>query len=182
MNPSTRPHSPATGKWITLLVWLLGLALLFARNWLGSLFHLNTEYFMASVMAPLWALLLVCLLAGLLRIFRRLAEKWLSAGRVLFACLVALLLALPQIDLIMAMREGLFFPENLTGARLQVLLVTAVMFYLLPAAVVVMFWLQRKWSVSAWRALGLALLLHGLMYVPYGLWLNGLISRNIVPL
>ena len=154
MDSPACPRSPKAGKWITILVWVLGLTLLFARKWLGSLFHLNTEWFMASSMGPLWALLLVCLLAGVLRIFRRAAEKWSPAWRILFACAAILVLALPQIDLIMAMREGLFFPKNLTGARLQVLLVTAVLFYLLPAALVAIFWLQHRWSVSAWRSPG----------------------------
>jgi hypothetical protein len=180
MPSSARSASPRNARWITILIWVLGLALLFARKWLGSLFHLNTEWFMASSMGPLWALMLVVLLAGFLRIFRRPAEKWSRPWRTLFACVALLVLALPQIDLIMAMREGLFFPQNLSGARLQVLLVTAVVFYLLPAAVVVLSWLNHNRLVSAARALGLSLLLHGLVYVPYGLWLNELIKKNIV--
>jgi hypothetical protein len=180
MHSSDHSASPRVARWITIFIWLLGLAFLFARKWLASLFHLNTEWFMASNMAPLWALLLVCLLAGFLRIFRRPAEKWSRSWRILFACAAALLLALPQIDLIMAMREGLFFPQNLSGARLLVLLVTAVVFYLLPAAVVVLSWLNHNRLVSAARALGLALLLHGLVYIPYGLWLNELIRKSIL--
>jgi hypothetical protein len=42
----TRPN------WITLIIWLVGLLLQFARPWLCNVFALNTEIFMFSIMGP----------------------------------------------------------------------------------------------------------------------------------
>ena len=75
MDSLEHSHPPIMGKWITITIWVMGITLQLARKWLCTIFHLNTEMFMASIMGPLWAFMLVCLLAGFLRVFRRPAEK-----------------------------------------------------------------------------------------------------------
>jgi hypothetical protein len=174
-------RSPSLGKAFTITIWVIGLALQFARPWVNAVFRLNTEMFMASVMGPLWAFMLVCLLAGLLRVLRRATEKWRPPWRVAFALVFTLVLALPQIDLIMLFRESDRFPHYIDPARLILLWTTPLVFYALPAAVVVASWLRHNRPVSTARALGLALVIFELVYVPFGLFINQLILKYSQP-
>ena len=181
MDSPEHSHNPAIGKWITLTIWGFGFALLFARRWLCTLFHLNTEMYFVSFVGPLWAFMLVCVLAGFLRLFRRPAEKWSNFWRAVFAVVPTLLLMLPQADLIMILREGWHFPQRIDLPRLIISSITALMFYITPAAIVVLSWLRHNRLVSTARALGLALVTNGLLYVPFGLWLNQLIGKYTQP-
>ena len=181
MNSPEHSHSPNIGKWITITIWVMGIALQIARKWLCTLFNLNTEWFMMSIMGPLWSFMLVCLLAGFLRAFRRPAEKWSNFGRVAFAFVATLVLSIPQVDLIMALREGWSFSYLIRTMRLVFPLYTALAFFFVPAAIVVFSWLRYNRSVSTVRALGMALVIHGLVYVPYGLWVNQLIIKYSQP-
>ena len=181
MDSPQLSHHPTIGKWITILIWIIGIALLLARNWLSTVFNLNTELFMVSILGPLWSLMLVCLLAGLLRMFRKPAEKWSHFWRVMFVSVATLVLAVPQVDLIMALREGGHFPQSVDTIRLVVIAATAFVFFLVPAAIVVISWLRHNISISSVRALGLALVVHGLIYVPFGLWVNEMIIKYSQP-
>ncbi|MHC1781661.1 MAG: hypothetical protein AB9891_02665 [Anaerolineaceae bacterium] len=105
MKASQTFHPSSLEKWITISIWAVALVLLFTRPWQVSVFKLNTEIFMFSTFGPTWAFLLVCLLAGFLRIFRGLTGKWSSPARTAFALGFTLVLAIPQIDLIMMYLE-----------------------------------------------------------------------------
>jgi hypothetical protein len=174
-------HSSPLGKWLTLLIWALGFGLQFSKSWMNQVFGLNTELFVFSVMGPLWAFLLVCGLAGLLGVFYRPAEKWSGLWRGVFVLFFTLLLALPQYDFIMVFREGGSFPPRIDAGRQVFLMAIPLVFYLLPAAVVVFAWLRRSRLLTGARALGLAFILYGLVYVPYGLWTNQMILRYSQP-
>jgi hypothetical protein len=181
MHTPEQPHSPTPGKWFTIAIWLVGIALQVARPWLIAFFRLNTEVFMISFMGPVWAFLLVCLLTGFLRVFRRLAKKWSQHWRVVFALVLSVVLALPQIDLIMLFRESDRFPHYIDPMRLQLFWGTPLVFYALPAVVVVASWLRHNRPISTRRALGLALVIYGVVYVPFGLWVNQLILKYTQP-
>jgi hypothetical protein len=175
MDSPKRSVSPLVGKIITIVIWGVGLALLLARKWLCATFHLNTEMYMASIMGPAWAFMLVCFLAGFLRVFRRPAEKWSRRGRVIFALAATFVLALPQIDLLLTLRDGWSFIHIVNRYWLIIPCVTALVFFLLPAGIVVVSWLDHNRSISTLRALGLALVIYAVLYVPFGLWINTLI-------
>jgi len=127
------------------------------------------------------AFLLVCVLAGVLLVFRRWRKNGTPPGGSPSPLVSALVLALPQIDLIMLFRESDRFPHSVDPMRLILFLVTPLVFYALPAAVVVASWLRHNRPVSTLRALGLALVIFGLVYVPFGLWLNDLTLRYTQP-
>jgi hypothetical protein len=167
-------HTSTSGKWITIAIWAAGIILQLARPWLCTLFALNIENFMVSIVAPMWSFMLVCLLAGLLRVFRKPAEKIGSLWRAVFALDFAVVLMLPQADLIMVFRESWRFPHYIDPMRYILLWAVPLTFYAVPAAVVVVSWLQHNRLVSIMRALGLALVIIGVVYVPFGLWLNQL--------
>jgi len=120
----------------------------------------------------MWAFFLVSLLAFFLRIFRKVAEKWSTPRRVLFSLGAAFLLMLPQADLIMLFGESGRLLHYIDPFRYILLWVTPLTFYLIPAAIVVWAWLTHNRLVSTMRALGLALVFIGVIFVPFGLWLN----------
>jgi hypothetical protein len=171
----------SSGKWVTLAIWGGGLILLFARPWLSKVFALNTDIFMVSVMGPLWAFMLVCWLTGFLQVIRRPAEKWTDLWRVIFALVSLVVFAIPQIDFINVFRETDRFPHYIDPMRGILLVVTPLVFYALPAAVVVGSWLGLNRLVSTWRALGLALVIFGVVYVPFGLLVNQLMLKYSQP-
>ncbi len=170
----TQDHSQTStlGKWTTIAIWAVGITFLLARPWFSTFFGLNTDSFMFSVMGPIWAFILVCLLALLLQLFRKPAEKWRSFWRIVFALVCALVLILPQADLIMVYRESGQFPHYIDPLRYILLWVTPLTFYVVPAGIVVASWLQHNRLVSPIRSLGLALVVIGVVYIPFGLWLT----------
>jgi len=168
-------------KWITIAIWVVGISLQLARPWLCTLFALNTDDFMVSIIAPLWSFMLVCLLAGLLRVLRKLTEKWGGLWRVVLAMVLGVVLMLPQADLIMVFRESIRFPHYIDPLRYILLWVTPLTFYVVPAALVMISWLQHNRLVSTLRALGLGLVFIGVIYVPFGLWLNQMLLRYTQP-
>jgi hypothetical protein len=178
MTPSSRSPAPFIGKLITLAIWVAGFSLLLARKWLIRVFGLNTEWYIASIAGPAWAFFLVVCLAVFLRLFRRLAEKWSQRWRAVFALATAFVLALPQQDLIVTLRGGWYFQHTVNPFWLILPAVTALAFFILPAAVVLAAWLGHNRQLSTLRALGLALVIHGLVYVPFGLWVNTLIKTT----
>jgi hypothetical protein len=177
MNQSSHSPAPAIRKLITLAIWVAAFALLLARKWLIGVFGLNTTWYGASFMGPAWAFFLVVCLAVFLRMFRQPAEKWSQRARVIFALVAAFVLALPQYDLILTVRGGWSFQIAVNRLWLILPLVTGVVFTLLPASVIVAAWLGHNRLLSTLRALGLALVVHGLVYVPFGLWVNTLIKE-----
>jgi hypothetical protein len=182
MNPSATFRPSTLGKWITASIWVIGMALQLTRSWQIAAFGLNTEIFMASVMGPIWAFLLVCLLAGFLRVFRSMAEKWSNPGRVAFALASTLVMALPQIDLIMLYRENYRFPPYYIDPMRSILLwATPLAFFLMPAIAIVWAWLLHNKRVSTMRALGIALMIFGIVYVPFGLLVNQLMRIYTQP-
>jgi hypothetical protein len=78
----------------------------------------------------------------------------------------------PQADLIMLFRESDRLPHNIDPFRYIILWVTPLTFYFIPAAIVVWAWLTHNRLVSTMRALGLSLVFIGIIFVPFGLWLN----------
>ena len=162
----------SAGRWITVLIWVLGIALLVVKPWLVTRFSLNTDNYMFSFLGPVWAFFLVCLLAVFLRIFRKKAEHWSTLRRVLFSTVAAMILMLPQADLIMLLRESGRILHYIDPFRYILLWVTPLTFYLIPSAIVVWAWITHNRVVSTLRAVGLALVFIGVVFVPFGLWLN----------
>jgi hypothetical protein len=160
------------GRWVTVIIWVSGIVLLFAKPWLVTQFSLNTDSYMFTFLGPLWAFFLVCLLAGFLRVFRKSAEKWSTFRRVVFSVVAAFVLMLPQVDLIMLFRESGRLLHYIDPFRYIMLWVTPLTFYLIPAVIVVWAWLTHNRLVSTMRAVGLALVSIGVIFVPFGLWLN----------
>ena len=156
----------SVGRWVTVIIWVLGIALLFAKPWLVTQFSLNTDNYMFTYMGPVWAFFLVCLLAVFLRIFRKRAENWSTLRRVIFSVTSAFVLMLPQADLIMLFRESGRLLHYIDPFRYIVLWVTPLTFYLIPAVIVVWAWLTHNRLVSTMRALGLALVFIGVIFVP----------------
>jgi hypothetical protein len=160
---------------------MLGIALLFAKPWLVTRFSLNTDNYMFTFLGPMWAFFLVCLLAVFLRIFRKSAEKWSTLRRVAFSVVAAFVLMLPQADLIMLFRESGRLLHYIDPFRYILLWVTPLTFFFIPAVIVVWAWLMHNRLVSTMRALGLALVFTGLIFVPFGLWLTGQAVNYIQP-
>jgi hypothetical protein len=181
MISTAHPQPFALGKWITIALWVVGITLQLARPWLCTRFVLNTDNFLISFIAPIWAFMLVCLLAGLLRVFRKLAEKWSNLWRVVFAIVSAVVLMLPQADLIEIFRESGRFPHYIDPMRYILLWAIPLIFYAVPAMIVVISWLQHNHLVSTLRALGVALVIIGVVYVPFGFWLNQLALKYTQP-
>jgi hypothetical protein len=181
MISSERLQTSSSGKWITILIWIFGIALLLAKPRISTLFALNTHHYMFSYMGPLWSFVLVCLLAGLLRVFHTPAEKWANPWRFVFAGVFAIILMLPQADTIMIYRESGHWPHYIDPMRRILLWVTPLTFYVLPATLVVASWLKHNRVISTLRALGLALVFIGIVYIPFGLWLNQLAIKYTQP-
>jgi hypothetical protein len=181
MISSERLQTSSSGKWITILIWIFGIALLLAKPRISTLFALNTNLYMFSYMGPLWAFVLVCLLAVMLRVFRKPAEKWAAPWRFIFAGVLAAVLMLPQADTIMIYRESGQWPHYIDPMRKILLWVTPLTFYVVPAAVIVISWLQHNRAISTLRAVGLALVFIGIIYIPFGLWLNQLALKYTQP-
>jgi hypothetical protein len=181
MISSERLQTSSSGKWITILIWIIGIALLLAKPRISALFSLNTQLYMFSYMGPLWSFGLVCLLAGLLRLLRTPAKKWANPWRFVLAGALAILLMLPQADLIMIYRESGHWPHYIDPMRRILLWVTPLTFYVLPAALVVASWLKHNRVISTLRALGLSLVFIGIVYIPFGLWLNQLAFKYSQP-
>jgi hypothetical protein len=129
----------------------------------------------------LWAFSLVCLLCGVLRVFRGQSFKWSNNWRIVFALACLLILAIPQIDFINVFRESGRFPHFIDPMRGILLLVTPLMFFILPSSVIVGSWLDKNRVISTWQALGLALVVFGVVYVPFGLVVNQLMLKYTQP-
>jgi hypothetical protein len=169
INETRRSNS---GRWVTVIIWVSGIVLLFTKPWLVTQFSLNTDSYMFTFLGPLWAFFLVCLLAVFLRIFRKIAEQWSTNRRVFFSVVAALILMLPQADLIMLFRESGRLLHYIDPFRYILLWVTPLTFYLIPSAIVVWGWITHNRLVSTMRALGLALVFIGLVFIPFGIWLT----------
>ena len=70
-QPSQKPRSASRGIWLTLALWLVGVALQFAAPWLRDKVPLSDDLFITSILTPWWVFLQVLLLTGWLWIFRR---------------------------------------------------------------------------------------------------------------
>jgi hypothetical protein len=173
--------SPVRGKWVTLVIWAAGIGLQLSKPWIIRVFKINTEMFMQTVMGPLWAFLLVSLLAGWLRIFRDPAEKWRRPSRLIFALVSTVIMAIPQIDFINLFRESDRFPHYIDELRLIMFWVTPLVFFVIPSLVVIWAWLNQNQSISTRRALGMALVIFELVYIPFGLWFTPFSMKYIQP-
>ena len=173
--------SPIRGKWITLAIWAAGIGLQLSKPWIIRVFKINTEMFMQTVMGPLWAFMLVCLLAGWLQIFRNSAKNWRRPSRLIFALVSTVILAIPQIDFINLFRESDRFPHYIDELRLIMFWVTPLVFFVIPSLVVIWAWLNHNQSISTRRALGMALVIFELVYIPFGLWFTPFLMKYIQP-
>jgi hypothetical protein len=169
-------HTAASrrGRWITAALWAIGIALQFAAPLLRDRVPLSDDLLITSMLAPWWLFLQVCMLAGLLKLFRARAEAWGDGVRVAFALAAALILMLLQPDLLTQVFASGNVPLSQNPARVALLWSTPLAFYVVPAAIVVVAWLRRGRPFSALRALGWGLVSIGVLSFPYILWLTHL--------
>jgi len=177
---SQKPRSASQGIWLTLALWLMGIALQFAAPSLRDKVPLSDDLFITSILTPWWVFLQILLLAGWLWTFRRRSGKWTEWARIIFAVVSALFFMLPEpnmLTLIIAHEVPLRL--NPVGANL--IWSTPLFFYVLPAALVIFSWLKRlRWLPLA-RALGLGLFMIGILNFGYILWLTRLWDAYIRP-
>lgn len=165
---------------ITMAFWAIGVGLQFAAPLLRDRVSLSDDLFIGSFLTPWWIFSQVLLLAGLLTAFRKLTDDWSLGRRTAFAIAGAVLLALPQPELITQI-AGNEVPLADNPVRVALLWSTPLAFYVLPAALVVYAWLKRDARLSVARALGIGLVVIGVLNFPYILWLTRLWRLYIEP-
>ena len=179
--PLKKSRSASRGAWLmTLALWLAGVGLQFAAPLLRDKVPLSDDLFITSILTPWWVFLQVLLLAGWLWIFRRKSEKWTERSRIFFALVSALVFMLPEpnmLTLIIAHEVPLSL--NPVGANL--IWSTPLFFYFLPAALVIFSWLKQPHWLPLARALGLGLVIIGILNFGYILWLTRLWDLYLRP-
>ena len=166
--------------WLTLALWLLGVALQFAAPLLRDQVPLSDDLFVSSILTPWWVFLQVLLLAGWLSIFRRKSVKWTERTKIFFAVISALVLMLlePNMLTLIIAHE---VPLRLNPVGANLIWSTPLFFYVLPAGLVIYTWLKRPHWLTLGRALGLGLVLIGILNFGYILWLTHLWDLYLRP-
>lgn len=152
----------------------MGIGLQFAAPLLRDRVPLSDELAVTSFLAPWWLFLQVLLLAGGLLVFRRFSEGWSPGARVAFGIGAASAIMLLQPELItqLVANEG---PLGDNPMRVALMWSTPLAFYVIPAGLVVFSWLRRDGQgMSMPRALGLGLVVIGVLNFAYILWLTHL--------
>lgn len=168
------------GALITVALWVLGVGLQFAAPLLRDRVPLSDDLFIGSFLAPWWLLAQVVLLAGFLALLRKVTDGWSRGGRAGFAIAAAVLFSLLQPEFITQIIEnGGRLGED--PVRVALLWSTPLAFYLVPATLVVYSWLKRDARLTLIRALGIGLVVIGVLNFPYILWLTRLWKLYIEP-
>jgi len=120
------------------------------------------------------------LLAGWLWIFRRMSERWTERSRIIFAVVSALFFMLlePNMLTLIIAHE---VPLSLNPVGANLIWSTPLFFYVLPAALVIFSWLKRPRWLPVARALGLGLVIIGILSFGYILWLTHLWDLYLRP-
>ena len=168
------------GALLTAAFWAVGVGLQFATPLLRDRVPLSDDLFIGSFLAPWWLFAQVILLAGFLVIFRKATDGWRRGARIGFAIAAAVLFSLLQPELI-TLVIGTGVPLADDPLRLALLWSTPLAFYLIPAGLVVYSWLKRDARFTLFRALGIGLVVIGVLSFPYILWLRHLWELYIEP-
>jgi hypothetical protein len=165
--------SGATGVWLTAALWAIGVGLQFMAPLLRDRVPLSDDLFIGSFLAPWWLFAQVALLAGVLKLFARRAESWSGTSRILFAVGLAAVLALLEPDLLTQVIAD-DVPLSQNPMRVALIWSTPLSFYLVPAGLVIWSWAWRDGRLTLSRALGLGLVVIGVLNFPFILWLTHL--------
>jgi hypothetical protein len=178
--PLQNPRSPTRSIWLTLALWLVGIALQFAAPLLRDKVPLSDDLFITSILTPWWVFLQVLLLTGWLWIFRRRSAKWSERARIIFAVVSALFFMLlePNMLTLIIAHE---VPLRLNPVGANLIWSTPLFFYVLPAALVIFSWLKNPHWLPIVRALGFGLVLIGVLNFGYILWLTHLWVQYLRP-
>lgn len=177
---SQKPRSASRGAWLTLALWVVGVALQFAAPLLRDKVPLSDDLFITSILTPWWVFLQVLLLTGWLWIFRRKSAKWTERARIIFALVSALFFMLlePNMLTLIIAHE---VPLSLNPVGANLIWSTPLFFYVLPTALVIYSWLKKPNWLPVARALGLGLVLIGVLNFGYILWLTHLWDLYLRP-
>jgi len=186
-DPANAAAVPAQGepglpsrRWVTPLLWLVGVGLQVAAPLLRDRVPLSDDLLIESILAPVWVFLLVVILAVWLRVFRTVSQRWSSAVRIAFAVVSAGVLMLLQPDLITQLVDHAI-PLSANPMRVALIWSTPLAFYVIPAGVVVFAWLAGPVKMTLVRALGIGLVAIGVLNFAYILWLTHLWDTYIRP-
>lgn len=168
------------GGLVTAAIWAVGVGLQFAAPLLRDRVPLSDDLFIGSFLAPWWSFGQVMLFAGVLALFRRAADGWSRGGRMGFAIAGAALFSLLQPELITQI-VGNEVPLSDNPVRVALLWSTPLAFYVMPAALVAYSWLKRGAQLTLLRALGIGLVVIGVINFAYILWLTRLWELYIEP-
>ena len=179
-QPSQNPRSGSRGIWLTLALWLAGVALQLAAPLLRDKVPLSDDLFITSILTPAWVFLQVLLLAGWLWIFHRKSAKWTGRARIIFALVSALFFMLlePNMLTLIIAHE---VPLSLNPVGANLIWSTPLFFYIMPAALVIFSWLKHPHWLPLARALGFGLVLIGILNFGYILWLTRLWDLYLRP-
>ncbi len=177
---SQNPRSASRGIWLTLALWLVGIALQFAAPLLRDKVPLSDDLFITSILTPWWVFLQVLLLTGWLRFFHRKSAKWTERKSIFFALVSALFFMLlePNMLTLIIAHE---VPLRLNPVGANLIWSTPLFFYVLPAALVIYSWLKQPHWLPLVRALGLGLVSIGILNFGYILWLTHLWNLYLRP-
>jgi hypothetical protein len=177
---SQKSRSASQGAWLTPTLWLVGVALQFAAPLLRDKVPLSDDLFITSILTPWWVFLQVLLLTGWLWLFRRKSAKWTERARIIFALVSALFFMLlePNMLTLIIAHE---VPLRLNPVGASLIWSTPLFFYVLPAALVIYSWLKRPSFLPLAKALGLGLVLIGVLNFGYILWLTHLWDLYLRP-
>jgi hypothetical protein len=168
------------GFGLTLALWLVGVALQFAAPLLRDKVPLSDDLFITSILTPWWVFLQVLLLTGWLWIFRRRADKWAKRTRMVFAVVSAFFLMLLEPNMLTQIIAH-EVPLSLNPVGAALIWSTPLFFYVLPATLVIFSWLTRPHWLPLARALGLGLVIIGILSFGYIFWLTHLWDLYIRP-
>ena len=179
-HPAQKPRSASQGIWLTLALWLVGVALQFAAPLLRDKVPLSDDLFITSILTPWWVFLQVLLLTGWLWIFRRRSARWTERTKIIFAVVSALFFMLlePNMLTLIIAHE---VPLRLNPVGANLIWSTPLFFYVLPAALVIYSWFKKPHWLPIVRALGLGLVLIGVLNFGYILWLTHLWDLYLRP-
>ena len=180
VQPLQKPNSASRGIWLTLVLWFVGIALQFAAPLLRDKVPLSDDLFITSILTPWWVFLQVLLLTGWLWIFHRKSTRWSERGRIIFAVASALFFILlePNMLTLIIAHE---VPLSLNPVGANLIWSTPLFFYVLPAALVIFCWLKHPRWLPLARALGLGLVIIGVLNFGYILWLTHLWDLYLRP-
>jgi len=173
-------RSFSQGIWLTLVLWLAGVALQFTAPLLRDRVPLSDDLFITSMLTPAWVFLQVLLLSAWLWIFRRRSQNWTVRTRVIFALVSALFFMLfePNMLTLIIAHE---VPLRLNPVGANLIWSTPLFFYVRPAGLVIYSWLKRPYWLPLARALGLGLVIIGILNFGYIHWLTNLWDLYLRP-